>query len=248
MKQQWGRNSYAGEWQNRRSVWTWTAAFLALASMVGICVYRYAEVWTPLQRFYVNTYIRSGLRSLVMFSRTDSYWTVSAVGKKGSHWALDEEVIEVKTETGETALALTPEAVAIGDVRLVIQKVPWDNARLHDFLGQWIYRDETFLDFIKPGLLGGIVFFLVALALTIPKDSQRARERKEGRRLKGPELVTARKFNRRNRSDGIGFELTEQTLIQKVFGQAQRLVLPRAAESSHILIMGDTGMGKSTLI
>src|SRR5437016_8939729 len=216
--------------------------------MVGICVYRYAEVWTPLQRFYVNTYIRSGLRSLVMFSRTDSYWTVSAVGKKGSHWALDEEVIEVKTETGETALALTPEAVAIGDVRLVIQKVPWDNARLHDFLGQWIYRDETFLDFIKPGLLGGIVFFLVALAFTIPKDSQRARERKEGRRLKGPELVTARKFNRRNRSDGIGFELTEQTLIQKVFGQAERLVVPRAVESSHILLMGDTGMGKSTLI
>src|SRR5206468_10332710 len=103
------RNSYAGQWQNRRSVWTWTAAFLALASMVGICVYRYAEVWTPLERFYVTTYIRSVLRSLVKFSRTDSYWTVSAVGKKGSHWALDEEVIEVKTGTGETALALTPE-------------------------------------------------------------------------------------------------------------------------------------------
>src|SRR5206468_4568629 len=56
------RNSYAGQWQNRRSVWTWTAAFLALASMVGICVYRYAEVWTPLERFYVTTYIRSVLR------------------------------------------------------------------------------------------------------------------------------------------------------------------------------------------
>src|SRR5437667_1850909 len=216
--------------------------------MVGICVYRYAEVWTPLERFYVTTYIRSGLRSLVKFSRTNSYWTVSAVSKKGSHWALDEEVIEVKSGTGETALALTPEAVAIGDVRLVIQKVLWDNARLHDFLGQWIYRDETFLDFIKSGLLGGVVVFLVALALAIPKDSRRARERKEGRRLKGPELVTARKSNRRNRSDGIGFELTEQTLIQKAFGKVQRLVLPRAVESSHILIMGDTGMGKSTLI
>ncbi len=156
MKQQWGRNSYAGEWQNRRSVWTWTAAFLAVASMVGICVYRYAEVWTPLQRFYVETYIRSGLRSQVKFSRTDSYWTVSAVGRKGSHWALDEEVIEAKTGTGETVLALTPEAVTIGDVRLVIQKVLWDNARLHAFLGQWIYRDETFLDFIRPGLLGGV--------------------------------------------------------------------------------------------
>src|SRR6266576_1276025 len=64
-----------------------------------------------LQRFYVTTYIRSGLRSLVKFSRTDSYWTVNAVSKKGSHWALDEEVRQIKTENGETVLALTPEAV-----------------------------------------------------------------------------------------------------------------------------------------
>jgi len=229
-------------------VWTWTAAILALASMVGICVYRYAEVWAPLQRFYVKIYIRSGFRSMTKFSRTDSYWLVSAVGKKGSHWALNEEVMQVKAETGGTTLALTREAVKIGDLRLVIQEVQCDNAKLHDFLSEWIYRDETFLEFIKPGLLGGVVVFLVALALAIPKDSQRARERKEGRRLKGPELVTARKFNRRNRSDGIGFELAERTLIQKVFGKVQRLVLPLAVESSHILIMGDTGMGKSTLI
>lgn len=248
MKQQWGRNSYAGEWLNRRSVWTWTAAILALASMVGICVYRYTRIWTPLQRFYVKTYIRCGLRSVVKFSRTDSYWTVSAVGKKGGHWALNEEIMQVKTGTGETMLALTPEAVQIGDVRLVIQKVLWDNARLHDFLSQWIYPEETFLNFIKSGLLGGGVVFLVALGLAIPKDSERARERKEGRRLKGPELVTPWEFNRKNRSDGIGFALTERTLIQKAFGKVQRLVLPRAGESSHILIMGDTGMGKSTLI
>ena len=53
--------------------------------MVGICVYRYGEVWTPLQRFYVKTYIRSGLRSQLKFSKADSYWLLNAVGKKGSH-------------------------------------------------------------------------------------------------------------------------------------------------------------------
>jgi Type IV secretion-system coupling protein DNA-binding domain len=248
VKQQWGRNSYAGEWLNRRSVWTWTAAILALTSMVGICAYRYTQIWTPLQRFYVKTYIRCGLRSVVKLSRTDTYWMVSAVGRKGSHWALNEEVMQVKTETGDTVLALTPEAMQVGDVRLVVGKVQCDNSKLHDFLGQWIYPDETFLNFVKPGLMGGGVVFLVALVLAMPKDSQRARERKEGRRLKGPELVTAPKFNRRNRSDGIGFELTDRSLIQKAFGKVQRLILPRAVESSHILIMGDTGMGKSTLI
>ena len=56
-----------------------------------------------------------------------------------------------------------------------------------------------------------------------------------------------REFNRRNRSDGIGFEQT-QTFLQRVFGQVRTLRLPRAIEPSHILIMGDTGTGKSTLI
>ena len=48
-----------------------------------------------------------------------------------------------KTGTGETVLALTPEAVTIGDVRLVIQEVRCDNAVLHDLLGQWMYRDNV---------------------------------------------------------------------------------------------------------
>ena len=38
-----------------------------------------------------------------------------------------------------------------------------------------------------------------------------------------PELVTAQKFNRRNRSDGIGFELAERTLIQKVSWESDNL-------------------------
>src|SRR5437879_4933010 len=40
----------------------------------------------------------------------------------------------------------------------------------------------------------------------------------------------------------------ERTLTQKLFGQVPRLKLPLAIERNHILIMGDTGTGKSTLI
>jgi type IV secretory pathway TraG/TraD family ATPase VirD4 len=42
--------------------------------------------------------------------------------------------------------------------------------------------------------------------------------------------------------------LTARTLTQKLFGQVPRLRLPLAIERNHILIMGDTGTGKSTLI
>ena len=54
-------------------------------------------------------------------------------------------------------------------------------------------------------------------------------------------------FNRRNRSDGIGF-LQQQSVTQRILGRKAWLSLPRDIESSHILIMGDSGTGKSTLI
>ncbi len=135
----------------------------------------------------------------------------------------------------------------MGDRRLVWQQGQYDNAKLHAFLGHWIYRDQTFTDFLRPAFWGGLGVFFVGLLVAIPKDAARARARKEGRRLKGPELVTVREFNRRNRSDGIGFE-QKQTFGQRVLGIVPTLRLPRAIEPSHILIMGDTGTGKSTLI
>jgi hypothetical protein len=100
----------------------------------------------------------------------------------------------------------------------------------------------------KPALWGGLAVLVVGLIVAIPKDAARKRERKEGRRLKGPELVTVREFNRRNRSDGIGLVQQERTLKQKLLGKVQSLCLPRRIESSHILIMGDSGTGKSALI
>lgn len=247
MSREWGRNQYAGEWPNPKAAWTIATLFLAVISMAAICAYRYAYVLTPLQQFYLKTYIRSGLRSEINLSKTDRYVLLNVVDRKGSRLALDEEVIPVTTASGETTFALTNEAVRMGDRLLLFQQGQYDNARLHAFLGHWIYRDQTFIDFLRPGLWGGLGVFFVGLLVAIPRDAARARARKEGRRLKGPELVTVREFNRRNRSDGIGFE-QKQTLLQRVFGKVPTLRLPRTIEPSHILIMGDTGTGKSTLI
>src|SRR5260370_18786756 len=89
--------------------------------------------------------------------------------------------------------------------------------------------------------------WLVSIVVVVPKDAARKRIRKHGRRLKGPELVTARVFNRRNRSDGIGF-LQQQSFTQRIFRNKTWLRLPREIESRHILVMCDSGQGKIALI
>ena len=243
MSRQWGRNQYAGEWPNPKAAWTITTVFLAMVGVAAICAYRYAYVLTPLQKFYLTTYIRSGLRADIGF-KTGRYALLNVVDKKGSRLALNEEAMPLKAEN---TFALTEAAMELGDRRLVWQQGQYSNAGLHAFLRHWIYRDKTLLDFLRPALFGGLGVFIVGLLIAIPKGAQRTRARKEGRRLKGPELVTVRDFNRRNRSYGIGFPQT-QTLRHSMFGIVPMLRLPRAIEPSHILIMGDTGTGKSTLI
>src|SRR5260370_18510455 len=89
--------------------------------------------------------------------------------------------------------------------------------------------------------------WLVSIVVAIPKDAARKRIRKHGRRLKGPELVTAPVFNRRNRSDGIGF-LQQQSFTQKIFRNKTWLRLPREIESSPILVIADSGKRKTALI
>ncbi|MFZ0211144.1 MAG: type IV secretion system DNA-binding domain-containing protein [Candidatus Acidiferrales bacterium] len=246
MSHEWGRNQYVGEWPNPKPAWTIATVLLAVVSVAAICAYRYAYALTPLQRFYLTTYIRSGLRVGIGFT-TGRYVLLNVVDKKGSRLALDEEVMPVTTASGEGTFALTEGAVKLGDHRLVFQQGQYDNAQLHTFLGHWIYRDQSFTEFLRPAFWGGLGVFFAGLLIAIPKDAARARARKEGRRLKGPELVTVREFNRKNQSDGIGFE-QKRTFGHRVFGIMPTLRLPRAIEPSHILIMGDTGTGKSTLI
>jgi len=67
------------------------------------------------------------------------------------------------------------------------------------------------------------------------------------RRLKGPELVSVRQFNRRTRANGIACAQMP-SLPANLLGFRPLLAIPRAIESSHLLIMGDSGTSKSALI
>jgi type IV secretory pathway TraG/TraD family ATPase VirD4 len=247
MKREWGREEYAGDWPSDKAVWTIAAFCVALASVAAICTYRYERMWTPLQRHYLLTY--AGTPTAGVLRKDGAYTLLSVVDRRGQQrLAIDPDVEPMTTAAGESTFALTDEAVKTGAVKLEWQREKYDNAKLHTLLAHWIYNDQSLTDLAKPALWGGLGVFVVGLIVAIPKDAARRRERKLGRRLKGPELVTVAEFNRRNRSDGLGFIQQERSVWERVRGQVHSVNIPRAIESSHIEIMGDSGTGKSALI
>jgi hypothetical protein len=244
MSEPWGRDD-AGAWQNPRSVWTLAACLFAAVGALAISTYEYLHGWTPLERLYVGSYVRSLLAGTVV--RSGRYQLLMVVGRHGTHLALDAEVQPVLSPTGIPSFALTEVARATGDRELRWQTGTYDHARLHAFLAHWIYCDESPLERLRPAAWGGLVVLVLTLPAAIAKDSARARRCKEGRRLKGPELLRPRIFTQRLRANGIAFE-QHINLIARLVGHRRIVRIPRAREANHFLIIGDSGTGKSTLI
>jgi type IV secretory pathway TraG/TraD family ATPase VirD4 len=230
----WGRVEDAGTWPSRWPAWL-TALLLALLCAAGIAYLRYRWQWTPLQRFYFPRYARL---ELAPHSRRPSRM-LFVVSKAGTLPALDRDVVP---GLDKDTVAASDDARARGAIRFEWR--PVGDAKAAAFLKHFIYGDQSLAGLLRPALLGGLGIFVLGLFVAVPKDLARARERKHGRRLKGPELVSARTFNRRNRSDGIGFV----TRAAGLFGRKGVIRVPRAAESNHFLVMGDSGAGKSVLL
>jgi type IV secretory pathway TraG/TraD family ATPase VirD4 len=243
---EWGRAPEAGKWQRAVPLWFMSVILLALASGIGVWWIRQTFICTPLQQFYLSAYARSALASSLAI-RTGRYRLLLMENRRGSRLAIDEEVVPLSSPTGETTFALSELARQAGSGRLVWRDLVVNHARLHADLQVWIYANQTLMDLARPSLITAFVVFIGGVLIAIPKDVQWARSRRHGRRLKGPELVSTRQFTRRTRANGIAF-VQMPRLPAKLLGLQSQLAIPRAIESSHLLIMGDSGTGKSALI
>jgi hypothetical protein len=152
----WGDSDYVRSAPPATPVSLIIVLVAALTTGLGIAAYRYAEVWTPLQRLYLFSYVRSA----VALTTGGSYELWHVVDRTGSRLALDEELVTVTAATGETSFALSDTAVKAGATRLVWQREPHDHVALHRFLGRWIYHDQTPIDLAQPAFWGALALFL----------------------------------------------------------------------------------------
>ena len=89
------------------------------------------------------------------------------------------------TEAKEITFTISELGRQLGDRQLAWEERSYEHAKLHAFLREWIYRDQTLADLAKPALLGGVAVFVVGLLIAIPKDLARARARRAWATLEG---------------------------------------------------------------
>lgn len=246
MSQSWGRVADAGSWPRPKPVWTLSTLVIALASAAVFAAYDYREHWTLLQRAYFPSYVQSQCAHAVGLV-TGTYGVLYVVTRQSDRVALNEDVQPATPATGEATMTLSDRARSGGGRALVWKSARRPHAVVADFLRLGVYEGQTLGDLSMPALSRALLVLMGGLLVAIPKDTTRARQRRHGRRLKGPELVSVGTFNRRLRADGVGFALVRHRILRLV-GMSARVRIPERLESHHILVMGDSGTGKSSLI
>jgi hypothetical protein len=246
MDQGWGRQPSAGMWISTRPAWALSATLLAVVSVVGVGQYRYSR-WTPLQRFYFPAYVRSSLLDALGVTKPGRYALVTVIDRRGSRLAVEGDVAPTPAAPDGAVFTLTASAAAAGLRGPSVATDRYDPGAIHTFLLTWIYQGRRLRDLVWPPLAGGLGVLVLGLLVAIPHDAAHARARRHGRRLKGPELVTPDAFTRRLRADGVGW-VQARSRRARSLTRADWVRIPHADESSHFLVMGDTGTGKSALI
>lgn len=239
-------------WPNDKPVWTYTAFAVSVAVLVSLACFEFERL-TPLQQYWLPTYVLANL--MPKFGVTGSKYRLLLVAHADRRLYLptqdDVEPGFAQSRDGRSIPFVISDAASTKGYGLVLDlPKTWDNGFIRDHLRDQVYAGESLFGLLEWPLMGAFIVLTYSLFLALPADKRRARIRKYGRRVKGPEEVTAAEFNYRSASNGIGFLTLEKPSIGDRLWcrEWQHVRIPCELEDSHFEIMGDSGSGKSALI
>src|SRR5262249_40289766 len=224
----WARSERPPRLRSRLSI-----PVLAACVGFGTWIYLNAAVWTPLQRYYWNEYLNT---EMSQGPRRD-YSILETVDRRGQHrMAIESDVVPAPRHGRQLIpFVLSNQARQAGAVDLVVDTVRYGSAQMNTLLGQTVYNGQSVTEFTWPAWAGGLSVFVVGMVWWFRRRSMRRNLREDGQRLKGPQLITVKEFNRWSGANGVGFSTTTR---------GEMVCIPRSFESSHLMIMGDSGTGK----
>ena len=236
-----------------RGLWLlWLILFFAVGPFL---VALPAALWlgltmNPVQNFYLGTYATCSMLSSYPGALTTVRYVEKTAPRRSPEPLLPEDAM--KGSDARHSIALSPKALSEGWYGVTITPPQKVRAKeLQAYLQDTIYDgDSAWLIFLRPVLyLLALVLFLYALWITFGHRLRvsREQEQRHGRRTKGPELASALRW-RGAKTDGIRFRLRFENRLLRWLPFGPSYCIPKRLEASHVLMMGDTGSGKSNAI
>ncbi len=240
MATQWGRKETV-LWPPQVPVYTIGTMILAVPILLSLLVGLYfAKPF--LAREYTGDYLKSAAGA--QFKMHNSFRLIFLQGGKRAPRVAQPEDLVPGTMTlpngKELSVQLSPEAVAQGYTTLVRgpEKKIADEP-LYEWFKAAIFGGDDVLSAYGPALAEAAIVVTFLLCFAVPLDFKRGKRMKYGRLLRGPVMSDPKQFNEIVAGQGLGIPTDKKGVIIR---------LPLEAEAKHVQVMGDTGVGKSTLL
>ena len=221
---------------------TVAALFLVFATVLGVLLFTIHGL-APLQRYYLERIPGHAQVSRRVNARRS--WKSRHRGV--SPLALPPDVAELK---GRLVLSQAAADHQRGPLYFTPRAVPTEY--FAQLLRQNIYDGQSPMDILGTAATSAAALFIVFLFGGLYLDWTNNRKRRIGIIRRGPRLLERDEFNRALKSDGIGFHVEGwPSLREALLAPRWRrgvIRLPYQAETSHALIVGATGTGKSQLL
>jgi hypothetical protein len=224
------------------------AIFMALA----VAAIQIATSWSPFQRHYLPDLGAYALARVLNVSSTEHSFVEVKLDDGRADFGRDADFIagEMRGIDGHMfEFAPSQYAINLHRTRVFVgEHSDYPTATLGHLLRIIAFPDLTIWDFSELPCATSIIALIVGLWIALPYDKERAGIRRFGRRIRGPEFVSASEFGRRLGADGIGFLNKKHGLQRFLSKEKCTLVrIPLKSEESGILVLGATGVGKSCL-
>ena len=238
--------SWPKRWAGLRSVF-----IIMLTTFAAGALFQYSGKWTSLQRYYLPAYVETWA---LPYKPASEYLGVFLVKGRLARLATDAD-IELTTKQADgtwlAAIGSTPKAAGwkSWDIRPADTDRIKSGNQLHQLLARRIYHIGSAWAFVLIPTYWAFAAGICWMILALPRDLKVNLEYKYGRWLKGPQLIGPRQYHLKMRHpDGLGFLNLHRNLIECIFfpRSSSCVRIPRDAEAHHLLILGDTGKGKSS--
>ena len=241
MASEWGRKETI-IWPPHAPIFTYGALFLALIFTSFYAWERFRYSQSLVEQSYTGAYIRSEIGAV--FHRSEKYRLIYLGSvRRAPRLAVpsDFEAGETRAGNGRIIPVKLSEAAHAQGFGFFFRgpERSYVDASMYRWLRGTIFDDKGLFQIYKLSLFEGLFTLAFMLYFAVPRDLQRFKEMKYGRRLKGPVMLSPKEFSKTVRGTGIGFKTTEMKGLMRV---------PVRNEEQHFQLLGDTGAGKTTLI
>jgi type IV secretory pathway TraG/TraD family ATPase VirD4 len=240
MASQWGRKETV-IWPPQIPIYTYGVLLLTIPITLTLLFGLYMT--KPfLARNYTGAYIKAAAGS--QFHRHGSYRLIYlGGGKRAPRVAQPTDFVPGTTDMPggkKISIALSPAATAQGFTTFFRgPERKFADEPIHAWLQSDIFGGDDLLSSYGAALVEAGIIVIFMLCFAVPWDFKRGKRLKYGRLLRGPEMHTPREFNSILKGEGMGIRTNEKGTIVR---------LPSRSEPKHIQVMGDTGVGKTTLL